>query len=273
MASAASGNATVTLAGPPTHHAITGASSGLGAALARACAGPSHVLTLFGRDDARLDTVADDCVRLGASVAKVRCDITDAPAMREALVDADRRCPVDIVIANAAIGGADVLSSAAEEPYDLARRIFETNLLGTINTITPLQSRFVERRRGRFVVIGSMAAFEGLADAPAYAASKAAVRTYGHGLRRRLAAYDVHVTIVSPGFITTPMSNSLPFEHAFPWTAERSARHILRGIERGAAEIAFPWQLRLGLAIGGVLPLALVDAVLERARSRLRRDR
>lgn len=263
----------MTHAAPPTHHVITGASSGLGAALARTCAGPSSVLTMFGRDDARLDAVADDCVRLGASVARVRCDITDARAMSEALIEADCRCPVDVVIANAAIGGADVLSSTAEEPCDLARRIIAINVLGTINTIAPLQSRFVERRRGRLVLIGSMAAFQGLADAPAYAASKAAVRTYGHGLRRRLAPHGVRVTVVSPGFITTPMSNSLPFEHPFPWSAERSARHILRGIDRGAAEITFPWQMRLGLAIGGLLPLALVDAVLARARTRLRHGR
>lgn len=257
----------------PKHVIVTGASSGLGAALARACAHPTGMLTLLGRDGPRLDAVAQDCTRSGASVTQVVCDITDAPGMHEALVTADRRHPVDVVIANAAVGGASVLSPDAGEPRDLACSILETNLMGAINTIAPLQDRFVQRRSGSLVLIGSMAAFQGLADAPSYAASKAAVRVYGHGLRRRLAPHGVKVTIVSPGFITTPMSNSLPFDHPFAWSAERAARHILRGIERGAAEIIFPWQLRAGLALADLLPVKLVDAVMERGRSRLRHDR
>ncbi len=252
------------------HHVISGASSGLGAALALAWSGPARVLTLFGRDAARLEAVAGMCRRRGADVATVTCDITDAAAMERALLAADGRCPVDVVVANAGIGGAEVLSASAGEPGDLAHKVVTVNLLGTVNTIAPLQEVFIGKRKGRFVVIGSMAAFEGLADAPAYAASKAAVRIYGHSLRRRLAPHGVHVNVVSPGFITTPMSRSLPFALSYPWSADRAAGYILKGIERNRPEIVFPWQLRLGIAASRMLPVSLVDRIMAHARERLR---
>lgn len=255
---------------PSAHVVITGASSGLGAALARGFAGMHSDMTLLGRDLPRLQRVAEECRSRGANVEVVSCDVRDAPGMRQALLAADGRRSVDVVIANAGIGGADVVVEGDGEPAGLAHKIVEINLLGTINTVTPLQDAFIARRRGRLVVISSMAAFEGLADAPMYAASKAAVRIYGHGLRRRLAPHDVHVNVVSPGFVKTPMSESLPFSHPFPWPADRAVRRILRGIARNEPEIAFPWQLQCGVALSRLLPTALVDRMMAAARTSLR---
>ena len=256
---------------PPrlTHFLITGASSGLGSALAICLAARHHPLTLMGRNGEVLRRVADVCRRLGAPVEVLCCDVRDEKSMEQGLLSADDRLIVDVVIANAGIGGAAVLASVQGEAADLAREVIDVNLGGTINTVTPLMDRFVARRSGRFVVVSSMAAFEGLADAPAYAASKAAVRIYGHGLRRLLAPHGVDVNVVTPGFVETPMSASLPFKNPFEWSAKRAAERIVAGIERNEAEIAFPWQLRLGIAVAGCLPVSIVDRVLLHARSRL----
>jgi short-subunit dehydrogenase len=253
------------------HVVITGASSGLGAALARGFAAQKKRMTLLGRDRLRLQKVADECLGVGATVNIACCDVRDASVMQDVLSGADNLWEVDTVIANAGIGGADVVVKREGEPADLARRIVEINLLGTVNTVAPLQDRFVARRKGRIVVMSSMAAFEGLAEAPMYAASKAAVRIYGHGLRRRLAPHGVQVNVVSPGFVTTPMSQSLPFSQPFPWSAERAAQRILRGISRNEPEIAFPWQLQWGVALSSILPISLADRAMVFASTSLRR--
>lgn len=256
---------------PPrlTHYLITGASSGLGSALAIYLAARHHPLTLLGRNSEVLRSVADDCRGLGAPVEELCCDVRDVKSMDQGLLGADDRLCVDVVIANAGIGGSAVLASAQGEAASLAREVMDVNLGGTINTVTPLMDRFVARGTGRFVVVSSMAAFEGLAEAPAYAASKAAVRIYGHGLRRLLAPHGVAVTVVTPGFVETPMSASLPFKNPFEWSAKRAAERIVAGIERDEAEIAFPWQLRLGVAVAGYLPVSIVDKMLVHARNRL----
>ena len=189
--------------------------------------------------------------------------------MRAALLNADERLPVSMVIANSGIGGSEVIVRDGYEPADLARHVVDVNLVGVVNTIAPLQSACISRRRGTFVMVSSMAAFEGLAEAPAYAATKAAVRIYGHGLRRLLAPHGIKVSVVTPGFVATPMSASLPLSPPFVWTAERAARRIISGLDRGECEIAFPWQMKLGVALARMLPVALVDAALRRLQTRL----
>lgn len=251
------------------HYLITGASSGLGAALAIGLAPTAGALTLMGRDPRRLDEVAQACRALGATAEPVGCDVTDAGAMRDAVCATDDRRAVDVVVANAGIGGASVIPDGPAEPQQLAHDVVAVNLLGVVNTVAPLQERFLARRQGHLVLIASMAAFEGLADAPMYAASKAAVRIYGHGLRRRLAAHGISVTVVSPGFVDTPMSRSLPMAGPFPWRAEKAARRIIDAIERREADVAFPWQLRLGVALSRLLPIAMADRAMAYARARL----
>ena len=148
-----------------------------------------------------------------------------------------------------------------------ARKIVEVNFLGVVNTVVPLLANLCARRRGHIVIVGSMAGLQGLAESPAYSASKAAVRIYGEGLRRLLAPQGVRVTVVVAGFIATPMSASLPFPRPFEWTAERAASRIVRGIGRNEAEIAFPWQLRLAGSTAMLMPLGLRDRLLAFGRA------
>lgn len=248
------------------HVVITGASSGLGKALAVVYASQHEALTLIGRDEKRLGAVVELCRSSSPDVSSSLCDVTDAASMRDRLMFADDQRPIDILVANAGIGGASVLAPPLGESSDLVRTIFETNTLGVVNTITPLIERFVARRRGQIVVIASLAAFEGLPDAPAYSASKAAVRMYGHGLRRLLAPQGVAVTIVSPGFIETPMSASLPMRPLFPCSPDKAALKIVRGVARRKSEIVFPWQLRAAAAATKFLPAIALDGILAAGR-------
>ena len=249
-----------------THVVITGASSGLGAALARQFAPMGYALSLFGRDVTRLAAIADACRTTAGPVEIFSHDVTDTAAMSTALSALDSRLPVDIVIANAGLGGGEALAPPAGEPLDLARRIADVNLFGVINTVACLTGSLTARGKGHIVIIGSMAGLHGLAESPVYSASKAAVRIYGEGLRRLLAPKGVRVTVVVPGFVATPMSQSLPFRGPFEWTADRAAARIVGGIERNEAEIVFPWQLHLlGRAIGW-LPLRLRDRALSLGR-------
>ncbi len=249
------------------HVLITGASSGLGAAMARQLADGGGTITLVGRDDQRLSKVAEDCGRIGAMPRILRCDVADASDCDSKIRRADIDQPIDILIANAGIGGADVLAPPSGEPVALARRIVDVNLMGVIHTIAPVLETFMRRQRGHIALVSSMMAFQGLADAPVYAASKAAVRTYGQGLRRLLLPHGVCVTVACPGFVATPMSASLPFTGPFMLRPEDAAERIIRAIHRRRAEIAFPWQLALLAKCADMLPTVVVDRVLSATRS------
>jgi short-subunit dehydrogenase len=252
----------------PSHVVITGASSGIGAALARHYAGPSVRLSLLGRDAARLAAVAADCRAKGAEAMCHVGDVTDAAAMQAWLADCDGSRAVDLIIANAGIGGDQVLAGAGGETLAAANRIMAVNVQGVMNSVIPLLPAFIARRRGGVVIIGSLAAFIALPDAPVYSASKAAIRIYGHGLRRLLAPHGIKVTIASPGFIDTPMSASLSTPRPFLWTAERAARRIARAAARGEREVIFPFGLALAVWLATRLPPAILDAILIRIRNK-----
>ena len=248
---------------PPTHIVITGAGSGIGAALARHYARPGIRLSLLGRNTARLEQIAAQCRACGAEVALRSDDVTDADSMAAWLTACDDSHPVDLIIANAGIGGDQVLAGSAGESLDTANRIVMTNVQGVMNSIVPLLPRLTTRRKGAIVIIGSLAGFIALGDSPVYCASKAAVRMYGLALYRLLAPHGITVTVASPGFIDTPMSASLNKKLPFLWTAERAAGHIAAGASRGVRDLAFPWQMALAVRVATLLPQRLVDKILK----------
>lgn len=244
------------------HVVITGASSGLGAALARRYARGGALLTLLGRDQQRLAAVAADCRHAGSEVATRTSDVTDQAAMQAHLVAADADRPIDLVFANAGVGGGAVIAPVEGESAALAARILEVNTVGAINTITPLAERFIARRRGHFVVVSSVMAYLGVPEAPVYCASKAALRLYGHGMRRLLAPHDVAVTVVCPGFIDTPMSATLPFLAPFMISAEDAAQRIEKAVAQRRSEVVFPWQVRALAMTARLLPQRALDGIL-----------
>lgn len=245
------------------HVVITGASSGIGAALARYYAGSGRRISLIARNRQRLHLVANDCLSRGADAAAFDLDVTDATTLAQTLLNCDRLRPVDLLIANAGIGGQSALASATGEPGYVAEQIIATNTLGVINTVTPLLPSLVNCGCGQIVIVSSLAAKIELPSSPAYCASKAAVRAYGLALRRLLLPSGVGVCVVCPGFVATPMSDSLPFRPPFLWTADRAAAYIGSHIGRGRAEIVFPWQLAVAIRVSKLLPTRLVDRFLQ----------
>jgi short-subunit dehydrogenase len=244
----------------PRHVLITGASSGIGAALARSFARPGARLSLTARSSERLEQVAAQCGAAGAETVTRSIDISDAAALPAWIEDCDTQRPVDMVIGNAGVGGERVIATAAGEPLSVAHEIIATNILGVANTIIPLLPRFVARGKGHVVIMSSLAAYIGLPQAPLYSASKAAIRIYGQGLRRLLEPKGIRVTVICPGFVDTPMSASVPGERPFLWTTERATRRIVAGLARGEREIAFPWPLAVLATLANFLPPRWLDA-------------
>jgi len=248
----------------PQHILLTGASSGIGAALARQYARAGRRLSLLARNPSRIEDVARDCRSAGAEVVCEVGDVTDAAAMQQWVEQCDNREPIDMVIANAGIGGKAVMAPRTGETPTAAAQILATNILGVVNTVIPVLPRLVARRRGHVVIMSSLAAYVALPDTPLYSASKAAVRVYGHGLRRLLAPSGIGVTVICPGFVATPMSASIPTRLPFLWDAERAARHIKGGISRGHREISFPWPLAAMVRLAAILPSSIIDPILTR---------
>jgi NADP-dependent 3-hydroxy acid dehydrogenase YdfG len=236
---------------------LTGASSGLGAALARAYARPGAVLHLSGRDRGRLDAVAAGCRALGAEVFSTVLDVTDAIAVSAWVRTAEGRRPLDLVIANAGISAG---THGGGESAEQIRAIFAVNVDGVFNTIMPALPAMRARKRGQVAIMSSLAGFRGFPGAPAYCASKAAVRIWGEGLRADLAAEGLKVSVICPGFVETPMTAVNNFKMPFLMQVDQAAEIIRRGLERDRGRIAFPWAMH-GLArLAGCLPSALMDA-------------
>ena len=248
---------------------ITGASSGLGAALAQAYAGPQVVLGLVARRRERLAEVGAVCRAAGAVVESAALDVADADALGDWLERFDRTCPVELLVANAGTSAGPDPDNPGE-PAAVTRRQIEVNLIGAVNTIAPLVPAMCARGRGRIAAIASVAAYRGLPYSPGYCASKAGLRAYAEALRPLVSRHGVGVTVVCPGFFTSPMTERWDGPTPFLASGERAAARIKRGIDRGRARVDFPWPLVLGMRFCDLAPAAIGDAILRGFRFRIR---
>lgn len=240
----------------PRSIVVTGASSGLGQALALAYAAPGVRLALSGRDAGRLEGVAAAARAKGATVATGRVDAADKDAMADWLNGADAAAPVDLLIANAGISAGSGLGGESEEQ---ARRIFSVNVDGVFNSVFPLLGPMRARRRGQIALMASLAGFRGVAGAPAYCASKAAVRVWGEGLRGELARDGVGVSVICPGFVRSRMTAKNPFPMPFLMDADKAAAIIKQGLAADRGRISFPWPMAAGAWLLSALPVGWTD--------------
>jgi short-subunit dehydrogenase len=240
---------------------ITGASSGIGRALALEYAAPDVALGLIGRNKDRLDEVAALARAKGAAVATAALDVRDGESVSAFLTAFDDESPVDCVIASAGVTSVTRKGGDTED-FVTARELFDINLGGVMNTLAPLAPRMRRRRSGQIAVLSSLAAFAPLPNAAAYSASKAALLSFALATRALYQRDGVSVSAICPGYIDTPMTAS--FRGAKPGliTAEEAARRIRRGLERRKAVIAFPLTLYLGARAQQWLPGALRDRVM-----------
>ncbi|HUB64516.1 MAG TPA: SDR family NAD(P)-dependent oxidoreductase [Methylocella sp.] len=240
---------------------ITGASSGIGRALALTYARHGVFLALIGRDRERLEDIAAAARAQGAEVSLGQLDVRDQEAMARWITAADARHPFDLVIANAGITTGLAPGDLAEEPAAV-RAILGINLIGVLNTVEPLLRPMGARGAGQIVFIGSIAGVRGLPYAPAYCATKAAVHAYSESLRGRMEARGVRVSLVIPGFVKTPLNESIETMKPLEISATQAAVRIQRGLKRGRAIIAFPRSLYCLARLSRVLPVRCVDKVM-----------
>lgn len=237
---------------------ITGASSGIGEALARLYAAPGRHLALTGQDEALLAAVAADCRAKEATVLHAAVDVRDAEAMQRFISAAEEARPLDLVIANAGI------SADRRTPQDLDRRtrdIFAVNVTGVFNTLHPAIPPMLARRQGQLAIVSSIAALRGMPGAAAYSASKAAIKAYGEALRGRLAHHGVAVNVILPGFVRSRMTADNPFPMPLLMDASRAAQLIARGLAANRGRIAFPWPTYIGGRLLAALPEWLMDRI------------
>lgn len=240
---------------PPQSILITGASSGLGAGLARHYAREGTHLFLCGRDEERLNTVAQECRTAGATVETAVVNVDDAVAMRGWITTCDQTRPLDLVIANAGISAGTGHGGETEEQ---CRAIFATNQNGVLNTVWPAIDVLRPRRQGQIAIMASLAGFRGFAGAPSYCATKAAVRVWGEALRDWLAPKGVKVNVICPGFVTTPLVAHNRFPMPFLMDCPKAVAIIARGLERNQGRIAFPFPTRALVWLMAALPDAFI---------------
>ena len=255
-----SANAPVT----PKNILITGASGGIGTALAHLYATDKNThLILLARNAAKLKTLAKRCEQLGAAASFHVIDVTQRQHLQDLITDIDNQHPIDLIICNAGVT-SHIGAQGEAENWDAICRVIDTNLYGVLASLNPLISRMQTRQQGQIAIISSLGAYRGMPITPAYCASKAAVKAYGEALRGWLVNDNIQVNVICPGFVKSDMSDHFPGDKPLMISADKAARKIKRGLEKNKANLSFPFPLNLGMWFLMVLPAPLSDWFMRR---------
>lgn len=241
---------------------VTGASSGIGQALALTYARPGVAMLLIARDADRAGRVLQACRDKGADVELALVDVRDTEALVARLGAFDRRSPVDLVIANAGVEQS-LGPGRRAETLDSSIEQVRVNFEGAVATVTPFLDAMQRRRRGSIVLVASLAALEPLPDQPIYSATKAGLAAWGIALHTGLKRSGVRVCVVYPGFVRTGMAARYEGWRPFEVSAEDAALRIAAGVARRRSSIAFPWPLVWLIRLGQLVPRSIRDMILE----------
>ena len=233
---------------------ITGASSGIGEALALACARRGDALFLCGRNRERLEGVAAKCSALGAKCRADVLDVCDESATRRWLAECDSEAPLERVFANAGVG-------TGEETEANVRATFATNVGGVLNIVLPAIEIFRKRSGGQILVTSSIAGYGPLATCPAYSATKSCVKTWALSLRGMLRKEGIRVSAICPGFVRSRITDRNTCPMPFFMEADKAAKIIVDRVERNVGLIAFPWPMRFGTWLLSVLPWRISEFI------------
>lgn len=250
------------------HVVITGASSGLGAALAYHYASNAAAVSLLARRAIPLEQLGqeypDRCVFLTA-------DVRDSTAMRDAAgVFIKHHGTPDIVIGNAGVSIGTMTEYADDEQS--FREVIDINVIGMINTFQPYITAMRNRGHGVLVGIASVAGYRGFPGSGAYSASKAAVINYLESLRVELRGSGITVITICPGYIITAMTGRNPYRMPFIMTAETAAGKIAAIIAKRKSYAVIPWQMAIVARLMHVLPRFIYDPLAARSGRKPRRD-
>jgi short-subunit dehydrogenase len=246
---------------------LTGASSGIGEALAIEMAQRGAILGLLARREELLKTLAEKCEAAGGTARVFACDVVDAEAVQKA-ADALREefGRIDILIANAGIGG----KTSGMDVYqpEQVKKVVEINLMGAVNSVYAVLPQMLERGSGQLVAISSLAGFRGLPKSAAYSASKGAMTNFFESVRLDVQHQGVAVTIIQPGFIKTPLTSGRKNKMPFLMELEDAVPLFLKAIETRKKFAAFPWQLASFVRLGRIFPAWLYDKIASGAKYR-----
>jgi NAD(P)-dependent dehydrogenase (short-subunit alcohol dehydrogenase family) len=239
---------------------ISGASSGLGLALAQHYLEQGAVVGAIARRASLLQSLAG---RFPGQVFPYALDVRDAAAMQAAAQDFIVRAGVpDIVIANAGVSTGTLTEHAGD--IEAFQQVMDINVLGMVKTFQPFIVAMREAKRGALAGIASVAGFRGLPGAGAYSASKAAAISYLESLRVELRSSGIKVITICPGYIKTPMTDINPYPMPFLLKADEAARRIARVIKRGRPFAVIPWQMALAGRVLKLLPDWLYDLLFSK---------
>ena len=239
---------------------LTGASSGIGEALALEMAKRGAILGLLARRESLLRDLSAKCERLGTAARAFPCDITDEYSVNDAAQTLRNEFgKIDVLVANAGIGGGGGHAKDLK-PQDF-RRVIDTNLVGSVNAVSAVLPQMLDRNDGQIVAISSLAGFRGLPKSAAYCASKAGMTAYFESVRLDVQRKGVSVTIIQPGFIKTPLTSGRKNKMPFLMELEDSVPLFLKAIEKKKKFAAFPWQLATFVRAGRMFPAWLYDKI------------
>jgi short-subunit dehydrogenase len=236
---------------------ITGTSSGLGRALALEYAAPGTTLILIARRLDRIVEISGSVEEKGGISVLYEADVRNREQMEKISGEILSGIGVpDIIVANAGIRGG-----RHGNDRETMEALFDTNVMGVMNTVLPFLPSLRESRKGQIAILGSLAGYRGLPDAGAYCASKAALRAWTDSLRFEAEPCNVLVSLINPGFVRTEMTRTNPYPMPFILTAEEAANRIRRGLERKKALIEFPFPLVLAVRLLALLPPRSSDRI------------
>jgi len=245
---------------------ISGASSGLGLALARHYLQRGATLAVFAR---RLEPLQMLAAEFPERVFSYSLDVRDAAALRIVAEDFMQRVGVpDVVIANAGVS-IGTLTRYAED-NNVFQHVLDINVMGAVHTFQPFIEPMRNAGRGRLAGIASVAGFRGLPGAGAYSASKAALISYLESLRQEMRGSGAKVVTICPGYIRTPMTDINPYPMPFMLAPEEAARRIARDIQHGCSFSVIPWQMAIVGRLLKLLPNAMYDLLFARAKHKPR---
>ena len=232
---------------------ITGAGKGIGRALALKLANDGWIVAASARTKTDLLTLS--ALASGNRIHGFPLDVTDLQKTQRIIADVEAKLgPISLAIFNA---GTHFPISVSEFSVDIFRDLFETNLMGPVNGLSGVLSRFIKRQSGHIVLVSSVAGYCGLPTAAAYGATKAGLINMCESLKPELERHGIKIQIINPGFVDTPLTKRNEFSMPFLITAQDAAEHIVRGLRKSAFEIAFPYGFVLLMKILRMLPYRL----------------
>lgn len=245
---------------------LTGASSGIGRALAVELGRRGARLGLLARRAEELMKTVEEVEGAGGVAMALIADVRDHSAVEGAVERVRERWGrVDVLVANA---GMSTTTAGTDLKAMEAGDVISINVIGVVNSVAAVLPGMLERGSGHLVAVSSLAAYRGMPKSGAYSASKAAVSTLFESLRVDLRRSGVHVTVIHPGFIRTPMTANRTKRLPFLLEVDDAARRITRAIERRARTYAFPWQLAGIVRVIRHMPSALYDRLASNASFR-----